>query len=299
MSAPYWIIIPALNAWHYTEAAIADCLAQTGLPEPPQVLVIDTGSRLEVRRQLEAWTEREPRLHAWFHRPGLPSLSATWNLGLRFVWQQGGEVALVVNNDVRLDPWTYEVLVGVQKTTEALFVSAVGWDERRWMDSLFTKRQVSYWIHVSGEAYMNNLGIVPVGNRGGPDYSCFLLTKAGHEQYPFDEGFVPAYCEDCDNHRRYMLGGDGHRIFSVNLPYLHYGSGTVNDDPARLAEWARRIEQSRAYYARKWGGLVNGERFLRPFDEESATYGVTNPELQAAAAMPIPAPAEKESLSDA
>lgn len=282
---PYWIIIPALNAWHFTEQAIADCLAQTGLPAPPQILIIDTGSRLEVRRELEAWTEREPRLHAWFHRPGLPSLSATWNLGLRFVWQQGGEVALVVNNDVRLAPHTLRTLQLAQETADAFFVSAVG------------RREVD----MEWEPYLAGTKdwMVSFLDRGGPDYSCYLISKEGHEKYPFDEGFIPAYCEDCDNHRRYMLGGDAHRIFSVNLPYLHYGSGTVNDDPSRLAEWAWRIEQSRAYYVRKWGGPVNAERFVVPFEESSAVDHATNPELQALLSTPPSAPAEKESLSDA
>lgn len=282
MTPPVWILMPALNAWAYTEPAIQDCLAQSGLPSPPQILVIDTGSRLEVRRELEAWTEREPRLHAWFHRPGLPSLSATWNLGLRFVWGQGGEVALVVNNDLRLDPWTYEGLWRVQQATKALFVSAVGWDERHWMDTMFTEREAAR-------------GALLESGHGGPDFSCFLLTKAGHEAYPFDEGFIPAYCEDLDSHRRFMLGGDGHRIFSIDLPYLHYGSGTVNDDPSQLAAWATRIEQSRAYYARKWGGPVNKERYTRPFDATSDADGVTTPELQARPSAPV----EKESLRDA
>ena len=119
--------------------------------------------------------------------------------------------------------------------------------------------------------------------RGGPDFSCFLITKACHDAEPFDERFIPAYCEDNDYHRRLMLSGNGARIFSVNLPYLHYGAATVNadPDPAKLAAWAKRIETARAHYRAKWGGEVNHERYLVPF-VLTGQDGVTNPELQAA-----------------
>src|SRR5678815_1460083 len=276
MTTPYWVIVPFINAWEMTAQAIRDFLDQTGLPSPPQVLAIDNGSRNEVREAIDQWATREPRLSVWHHRPGLPSLSASWNAGLNFVWRQGGEVALVVNNDVRLHPQTYSILWQVHQkavrngafegiSDPPLFVTAVGRreDDMRWPE-YFT--EPARWTM----------------DRGGPDFSCFLITQSGHWQYPFDESFIPAYCEDLDSHRRYMLGGDGHRIFSVNLPYLHYASGTINQetDPARLAAWAKRIEQSRAYYQRKWGGPVNAERYTIPFDSATAQDGVTTPELQ-------------------
>lgn len=270
---PQWVVLPFRNRWDLTTVAIEDCLNQQGLPTPPQVLVIYSGDEPTVRQALEGWTERQPRLHAWVHQPPLPSLAAIWNRGLRFVWQQGGEHALVVNNDVRLHLETYAVL---QRIAEApmsvpepfaaeppLFVSAVGRREAD-MD----------WVE-----YFND-SITVSGSKGGPDYSCFLITRAGHTQYPFDEGFIPAYCEDCDHHRQLMLGGDGHRIFSVNLPYLHYGSCTVNAEVTQRQAWATRLQRSRDYYRRKWGGDVNAERYTIPFDASTAQDGVTNPELQ-------------------
>jgi hypothetical protein len=72
-----------------------------------------------------------------------------------------------------------------------------------------------------------------------------------------------------------MLGGDGSRIFSVNLPYLHYASGTINSEPEKALAWAKRIEQSRAHYVRKWGGDVNHERFTIPFDAEDQLLRVS------------------------
>jgi hypothetical protein len=267
MSAPYWIVMPFLNNWAQTEQAIRDCLAQTDLPSPPQVLAVDNGAPNTLREAIDRWATKEPRLHVWHHRPSLPSLSATWNAALTFVWGQGGDVALVVNNDVRLHPQTYALLREVLDPSvdpEALFISAVG---RRENDVLWAD-------------YFASRLRLDTSTLGGPDFSCFLITASGHWQYPFDEGFSPAYCEDCDSHRRYMLGGDGERIYSINLPYLHYASGTINAEPEKVLQWSARIAQSRAHYVRKWGGDVNQERFTIPFDADTAQDGVTNPELQ-------------------
>ncbi len=123
-------------------------------------------------------------------------------------------------------------------------------------------------------------------SKGGPDFSCFLISRACHWKYAFDENFVPAFCEDLDYHRRLMLAGDGHKIFSVNVPYLHYASQTLKTStPEARAAIERRIGQSRAYYERKWGGPVNAEIFWAPFGREPEDRlppcGPTTPELQA------------------
>lgn len=261
-----WIVMPVVNGLEMTRQAICDCLDQTGVD--PHVLVVLQGADREIRETLEGWAEREPRLLVWSHDPPLPSLSATWNRALRFVWEARGTECLVVNNDVRLDPWTYLRLLTC--LPDHLFVTAVGWDERRWMSTMYTERAEA----VNGTQL--------AASKGGPDFSCFLISKACHAQYPFDEAFIPAYCEDLDYHRRLMLGGDGARIFSVNLPYLHYASQTVAQmSPEARAAWAARSGASRAHYRRKWGGDVNEEQFMRPFDPTSARAGYAHtPELQ-------------------
>lgn len=267
-----WAIMPVLSE-PYTDQAIVDVLRQT---VEPNLLIINQGVDTPYREHLERCVEAQPdRLFLWSHVPPLPSLAATWNRGLQFVWETGAEEALVVNNDVRLDPRTMEILSAVLTWPKehALFVTAVGVTEAQFAarpDPLFDLK-----------ADDNPLGpSMPLG-KGGPDFSCFLISKAAHEQYPFDENFVPAYCEDLDTHRRYMLGGDGDKIFSVNLPYLHYASGTLKalDDEKRVA-LQRRIGQSRAYYEQKWGGPVNQERYTIPFDASTAQDGVTTPQLQ-------------------
>jgi len=144
--------------------------------------------------------------------------------------------------------------------SEALFVSAVG---------------------VAPEQFSPEFEPFDQHARGGPDFSCFLISRACHHRFQFDEGFVPAFCEDLDYHRRLMLAGEGHRIFSVNLPYLHYGSATLKAmEPGARATVEEKIErQSRAYYQRKWGGPVNAERFVRPFCQ-TEDRDVSTPALQ-------------------
>jgi hypothetical protein len=264
---PTYIVMPVLGARDYTIAAIADVLAQS---VPVRLLVINQGVDDGFREELEGIAEAELRVLVWSHQPRLPSLSATWNRALDCVWACGGEEALVVNNDTRLHRSTVEYLTAVLREESALFVTAVGVLPEQFNPMADYAREI------------HDYGKTDVGPRGGPDFSCFLIAKACHDRFRFDEAFTPSYLEDCDYHRRVMLAGEGQRIFSVNLPYLHYASGTLKsmDTLAKLA-LEREIEQgSRRHYLASWGGTVNAERFLVKGDPSSAREHVTNPELQ-------------------
>ena len=277
---PVWCIMPVVSNAAMTEAAISDLLAQS---VPTVVLVILQGVEIALRDRFLAIAEQEPRVLVWDHNPPLPSLSATWNCGLRAAWAAGGTEALVVNNDVRLRDdtiyWLQRVVRGEMTISDGklpdapLFVSAVGVDEISWKTGSQIELQDAY----IGQSF------------GGPDFSCFLIAKAGHEKYPFDEHFIPAFCEDCSTHREYMLNGDGERIFSINLPYWHIGGGsnTLKSMSAeQRAKHERAIEQSRRYYEWCWGGPPNAERYTIKGDPRSAQDGVTNPELQRAILQP-------------
>lgn len=265
---PIWIVMPILGAREYTTTAIADGLAQT---VPTRLLLINQGVEDPFREELERIAEaHDDRVFLWSHQPPLPSLAASWNAGLDFVWAAGGDVALVVNNDVRLHRQTVEVLALYLRSEAALFVSAVGVTEAQFDPTVPT-----------------GIPTLPDGSRltsrGGPDFSCFLISKSCHDRFRFDEGFQPAYGEDCSYHRELMLAGVGQHIFSINLPYLHYASGTLKSLPP---EARRRLEDqiergSRTHYQRCWGGPVNHELYVIKGDPTSARAGVTNPELQA------------------
>lgn len=236
-----------------TLQAVEDALAQS---LPTRVLLVDQGSGNEARQAVADYLDRrgDYRVLCWSWRPKMPSLSGVWNRALRFVWELGGEQALVCNNDVRLHRDTYRVLRTVKFYEGGWFVTAVGVRESQ--------------FDPAAEYPEKDYTALMAGGRGGPDFSCFLISKAGHEKYPFDEGFVPAFCEDLDSHRRYMLGGDGDKIFSVNLPFHHLGSGSQTIkaySEADRATFNRQYDQCRAYYARKWGEGPNEEVFRTPF----------------------------------
>lgn len=260
-SNPIWAVMPWVTDYQSTHRAIIDVLDQS---VPTRVLLIGNGVEDIERAEMELWLPmnedgtRSDNVLCWWADPALPSLAKTWNEGLRFVWSTGADRAWVLNNDLRVDIGTLEILNYTMDShpDKPFFVSAVN-DPAR---------------YAKGDWSVG-------GSRGGPDFSCFLISREMHEKYPFDENFTPAYAEDCDTHRRIMLGGDGDRMFSIPYPYSHMGSGTLNAlDPERRAALETAIEQgSRTYYAKKWGGRENREKWSVPFDPTSE--GLTNIEL--------------------
>jgi hypothetical protein len=255
--APTWVVMPVLGARDYTIPAIADVLAQT---VPVRLLIINQGVEDAFREELERIAEaHEDRVFVWSHQPPLPSLAATWNRALDFVWACGGDRAWVVNNDARFLPGTVACLSEILTNTLALFVSCVGVTERQFDEAR---------THL-GDGRI----VIDDDRRGGPDFSCFLIAQECHEAFRFDEGFIPAYTEDLDLHRRIMLARQGHRIFSVDVPFLHYASGTLKSVDAKQRQQIEAAINagSRAHYQRKWGGPVNQERFFAPFDAEDKT----------------------------
>lgn len=274
---PIWCLMPFVNNPDLTEVAVEDLLQQS---VPTRILLIAQGASAATLDQLRVFAEKHhPRVLLWIYVPALHSLSGVWNRALEFAWELGADRALVVNNDVQLHHQTVEILGKVLDSTGALFVSAVGVREE----------QFNYLVEYDRTAGTAEGWLTLPSARGGPDYSCYLITKQGHRLYPFDERFIPAFCEDLDSHRRYMLGGDGARIFSVNLPYLHYASQTVKAySPEERARFNKAYEGCLKYYQAKWGGRPNEETFVHPFDEGDPdlrlTIGlaqVTTPALQA------------------
>lgn len=256
---PIWVVMPAHDCVEMTTQAVLDVLIQT---VPTRVLLIDQGSSRASNDAFRLLAEQHhPRLLLWSHNPPLPCLSAAWNRALDFVWQVGGDRALVVNNDVRLTRVTVERLAEVMDRTEAWFVSGVGVREGQYDPDFIPNIPLSPAVRDDHSKPLSP---------GGPDFSCFLLAKAGHAKYRFDERFIPAYCEDLDMHRRYLLGGDGSRIFGVNLPFLHYASGTLKGmTPEDKARFQHKYDQVVAAYTRKWGGGPSKELWTRAEDPGS------------------------------
>lgn len=251
--------------------------------EEPWVLAVGQGVGPEDRAgfereiQLSLWApEAQPLralLHTWWFTPAIPSLSGVWNLAMDMARTRAGREpfddslsppfdsrVLVVNDDLALRPDTLRRLTEVwgvytdSRGVSPLLVSGVGRREESWAGDLVDA--------LPGPEVL-------LRARGGPDFSCFLIDARGAlELGGFDEGFIPAYTEDLDFHRRALLAGHGDRVFSVAVPYLHRGggSGTLRRlSPERRALVERMIQEgSRTHYARKWGGPVNEEKWWAP-----------------------------------
>lgn len=262
------IVMPYINGPEMTYHAAQDCLDQT---LPSTLLLIDNGSALEGRETAERLRFKHPgRVLTWHHDPPFPSLSAVWNRALRFCWEAGAEQALVVNNDVRLAPWTYELLLEVQRTTGAWFVTAVSVTEPQYQD--YARMDIDHArlaLGVPTESRKDGIKVEGY-SYGGPDFSCYLITRECHRWFQFDEAFVPAYHEDNDYHRRLRIAGFDDRIFGVNLPFWHIGSGTLKTNPQIEATWGPRFARCQEYYVAKWGGLPGKETHLTPFNQDPA-----------------------------
>jgi len=265
-----WIICVFIDSLEETLPALNDLRHQS---VEPQILAIDNGSSLKNWTSVRKWTKNHDGVLLWRHNPPFPSLAMTWNYALDFVWGQGAMEAMVVNHDVRVHQLTYELLRQTLNSEDALFVSALGVLPEQYNPS------ETFISEIPGER-----GFDP--GKGGPDFSCYLISKECHEKYRFDENFIPAYCEDLDFHRRMLLGGDGKRIFSINIPFAHQGSGVLRSmTPEKRAALEERISQgSRAYYEKKWGGPVNHEIQWRPFNAGSYPDFITPEEIGALSA---------------
>jgi len=237
-------IMPIIDCLKYTKGAVEDVLLQT---LDTRLLIVDNGSNDETRAWLDEAQLRDPtRVIVWHHLPPLPSLAATWNRALHFAWEIGENRAFVINNDVHLHEQTFERLSRVLDLTAALFVTATG-----------ISNALPAELDESDTPY------------GGPDFSCFCIRRSCHERFPFDERYIPAYCEDLDYHRRLLLDGEGSRIFSANVPFVHFASRTINRSPEAFKAFQAGARQSQAYHAAKWGGGPNEERYTVPFDPKS------------------------------
>lgn len=251
------VVIPAVDCVEETLQTVADALAQ--LEEQAKILLIDQGSGAEAREAFECLVQdANDRVRLWQHHPPLPSLAATWNLALDYAWECGHTDCMVWNNDIRVGSRMYAALRAVADNRDLWFASPV---------NVAKQADPNCWRDMDHADWVSG----PHGDPtlGGPDFSCFLITRECHTKYRFDERFQPAYHEDGDYHRRMWLGGDGARIAGVTLPYLHYGSRTIAGMSAeRQRVFAAQFSACRARYVTKWGGEPHHERKMTPDSRE-------------------------------
>src|SRR3990167_8090325 len=115
MKSKNFIIKPVRNYLHFTKDALRNALAQD--ISNIQDIIINNGSTDGTAQWL--WTL--PRSVQTITMNG-PSVAAAWNKALQYVFDNNGKHALVINNDVRLRPDTYRLLL----EDGGDFVTAVG-----------------------------------------------------------------------------------------------------------------------------------------------------------------------------
>lgn len=237
------VIIPFRNLWDaYTRPALSDVIRQKEVETAP--ILLDNLSDLNQARKAVAWTFAMDGRSDYIRMPG--TVDALWNAGLDYAFNGlETDVAAVINNDVRLNPDVLATLYHALRKSDALFLSAVGVRDESWKQGV-------------GSTLDSLLSM-----RGGPDYSCFLITRRCWDDFPFDEKL--SYCGDLDHHRRLMLAGHGKRIFGISIPYWHIGSATIKQSEQELQAHHNRNARHLEYYAEKWGGGPNEERWLVPF----------------------------------
>jgi len=83
------------------------------------------------------------------------------------------------------------------------------------------------------------------------DWCAYIITKNTWEKVgKFDEGFYPAYCEDCDYHLRMIKLGVPLSKSSFLIPKIYQASMTMNKNPEMFY---KANHKNRQYFKSKWG----------------------------------------------
>lgn len=239
-----FVLILAKDNLALTKEAVRTARAQT---TPCEIMVIDNASNDGTKQWLRV--QRDFRVMS-FEEP--VSVAAAWNAGLKWVWSQGYDEALVLNNDVEVLPETYETLSSWAAADDGRTTGMVTCVSRRERSEL---------------AYAK-----PFSHRPNPDFSCFLIQRWAWERVGgFDEHYLVAFAEDAEMHVRMHRAG----ILAecIDLPFLHHGSQTVKRaDEIERRRIGRQADKNRDYFFQKWGKRIGTEGYDSLFIAE--TFGV-------------------------
>ena len=239
------IVIIARNGLHLTRRTLKAALAQD---VPVEIILVDNQSSdgtlhwaLAVEAQI-----KDVRVITLAKQL---SLAACWNLALRKVWERGGEHALVLNNDVLIQPPTYKIL------------ESTGWD--------FVTT-----VSVDNEEQFQFPRALDMYGRPHPNFSGFLIRKECFDKVgPFNDSYYPAYCEDAEYHVRMHRAGV--RAVCIDLPMLHIGNGANTlrfADPAEANLIKRGADRNRDKFLEKYGCKPGEPAYDALFSD--ATFGI-------------------------
>lgn len=229
------ILCPIRNGVAYTKAALPTFLAQDC--GDITVFFVDNESSDGTREFLNAQTTANIKVS---HQTPPLSVAASWNFGLRWLFANGAEHVLVVNNDVELRPDMYRELLAANLP----FATGVGVRSREQMNEPFTRK-----------------------DRPHPDFSAFLIRQEAWDRVgPFDQTYVGGYAEDADWHvRAHRVGVE---LTCIGIPFLHHASGTIKcadrDEAERIGQAANA---NRKRFREKYGCEVGSPEYEALFTD--------------------------------
>ena len=193
------------------------------------------------------------------------NVSAGWNIGIRYAFEQlRADYVIVSNNDVLYHEKCIDNLVNFAEEHKD-FVMWTSTPHNNFREREMMEAKNTFAPH--------------------PCFSCFMLSPKSidmmkkveektSEPFPgyFDENYIVAYFEDQDYHQRILRAGFQSGMTHSSLFY-HYGSRTIAVDDTLRANNSQNYEHNRKYFEKKWGYDSHGKA---PTNEERVSWGYKN-----------------------
>lgn len=233
-----FILVPVRNGIRYTRAAMPTFLAQD--IGDVTVLLIDNASEDGTLQ----WAATQPANVIYWHQQKPLSVAASWNKGLRWIFDHGCDYALVVNSDVELRTDTYRHLAA----DGGMFVTGVGVSDKPQMGEPRTPS--------------------PEGKRNHPDFSCYVIRRECFELLGgFDESYTGGYAEDAEAHLK--MHRLGIAAYCIDMPFYHVASGTLkaatNEDRDKIIAAA---DANRQRFKQRHGVEIGSPEYYALFEDQ-------------------------------
>ncbi len=250
------IIIPFRDGWSVTERCLSSIVGRSSYMNY-ELLLVDNGSRERVTREgIEAFCAAHRNVRC-FRQDAPFNHSALNNFAAK---QSGGEVLLLLNNDIEIDTddWLQRMLVHAQRPT----IGAVG------CLLLYPNRTIqhagiilgiggvaghAYKGH--GEAHAGYFGsVAAVQNVSAVTAACLMVRKALYEEVGgLDEDALPTSFNDVDFCLRLRQRGL-RNVYTGHATLLHHESYTRRKDPNE--------DQYRRIMHLRWGPVLQHDPYF-------------------------------------
>lgn len=166
-------------------------------------------------------------------------LAKSWNDGLIESQQQGADVCVLLNDDIKASEADLSLLCrAAVNNREYGVIEVEGYDTAMKRDQFM------------------NFGFCAINP--------IAFDRVGY----FDQNFFPIYFEDTDYSRRCGLAGV-HYLSAGKSGVVHLGSSTIKHDLDLARQNDVTFQKNRDYYCDKWGGEPGSEVWRLPFNSEN------------------------------